>query len=304
MWQMIKERAEIIVAVIGLLMFWMISQFSESGLTSWVPPVVFGLAAVYIGIILWKPIRLPEKVRQPLTWGAVMQAGRVVLPLALAAAGVNILLSLFSSSGSDSSLGWFLVYLALLVVLGSSGLAAEHSLGIDLFPVIRRREARWLVYVLTAALFLTLTQLFLDNLFGELLTRIGLTLGDQPIETGSATREFEFNSPLLLLAQMLVGAGIFEELLFRVGIMTLVWGLTRRWQLGLLVSALFFGLYHITPLTGMETYLAAPVAAVLSSFTVGLYTGLVYRYRGFTAVVLMHSLGNWIMVMLFAGVMG
>jgi hypothetical protein len=51
----------------------------------------------------------------------------------------------------------------------------------------------------------------------------------------------------------------------------------------------------------METYIAAPVSAVLSSFIIGIYTGLVYRYRGFTAAVLMHSLGNWVMIMLFAG---
>lgn len=303
MWIKIKARFEVLVAVLGLLMVWMIAQFSEAGLAGWVWPVMLGLAAVYLGLILWKPYHLPEKEPQPFNWQALKAASRVILPVVLAVTAVNILLSLFSPSKSDSSLIWFLGYLVLLVVLGSAGLAAENSLSVDLFPVLRHRQARWIVYVLVAAVFFVLTQMFFDNLFDELFTRIGLAFGDQPAEPGSAAGEFEFNSPLLLLVQMLIGAGIFEELLFRVGIMTLVWGLTHRWKLGLLVSAILFGLYHITPFSGMETYQAAPVAAVLSSTLVGVYTGLVYRYRGFTTAVLMHSLGNWIMILLFAGVL-
>ncbi|MBN2045633.1 MAG: CPBP family intramembrane metalloprotease [Anaerolineales bacterium] len=297
----IRERLELLVAAAGLLMFWMIQQFSENQMPVWAAPIVLVLAGVYVSIILWKPIRLPEKDSQPLSWGAVLKAGRVTLPVVVISAGINILVSLISPSESNPSLIWFFVYLILLVGLGSAGLAAERSLEADLFPVLRSLEFRWIIYVLVAALFLTFTQLFVDNLFDDLFTRIGLAFGDSHVDPGSAAREFEARSPLVLLLKMLIGAGIFEELLFRVGIMTLVWSLTRRWKLGLLVSAVLFGFYHITPFSGMETYLAAPVSAVLSSFTVGLFTGLVYRYRGFTAVVLMHSLGNWVMIMLFAG---
>jgi membrane protease YdiL (CAAX protease family) len=114
---------------------------------------------------------------------------------------------------------------------------------------------------------------------------------------------FRFDFPLVRLVQLLIGAGLIEELLFRVGIMTLVWGWTRRWGWGLVVSALAFGLYHISPLSGISALnLERPIATVLSSFNMGLVTGVVYRYRGFETAVLVHGLGDWVIVMLLASV--
>ena len=291
------------MAGIGLLMYAMIIRFSEVQFQPWVPFLVFGLAAIYILLILWKPVSLPEKGKQPFNWQEVSRAGRVVLPVVLGAAGLNIFLSLFSSMESGTSFGWFFVDLVLLVVLGSAGLAAERSLDLDLFPVIRRKELRWIIYVLAAAFFLTLTQMFIDNLFSDLFAVIGQSLGDQPVTMSDVTSEFDISFPLLLLINLVIGAGIFEELLFRVGIMTLVWGLTRRWVVGLIVSAFLFGAYHLSPISGIDSYLTAPVSVFLNSFTIGIFTGLVYRYRGFTAAVLMHSLGDWIVIMIFSGTM-
>jgi membrane protease YdiL (CAAX protease family) len=83
-----------------------------------------------------------------------------------------------------------------------------------------------------------------------------------------------------------------------VGIMTPVWALTGRWGWGWLASSLAFGLYHISPLSGMAaTNLQAPVTAVLESFGTGLAIGLIYRYRGFTTAVMTHALGDWVVVM-------
>jgi membrane protease YdiL (CAAX protease family) len=297
----VKSRMEILVAGIGLLMYAMISQFSEVQFQPWVPFLVFGLATIYILLILWKPVRLPEKDKKPFNRQEVIKAGRVVLPAVLGAAGLNFILNLFSSTESGTSFGWFLVYLVVLVVLGSAGLAAECSLGIDLFPVLRRKELRWVIYVLAAALFLTLTQMFIDNLFSDLFEVIGQSFGDQPIDMADVASEFDYGSPLILLVNLVIGAGIFEELLFRVGIMTLVWGLARRWGVGLIVSAILFGVYHLSPISGIDSYLTAPVSVFLNSFTIGIFTGLVYRFRGFTTTVLMHSLGDWMMIMIFSG---
>ena len=107
-----------------------------------------------------------------------------------------------------------------------------------------------------------------------------------------------------LLAGLLVGAGFFEERLFRLGILTLVWTLTRRYSIGLLVSAVLFGLYHVTPLSGMDVYLATPLPAVITSAAMGIYMGLVYRYRGFAAAVLVHGLGDWIVIMMITSIKG
>lgn len=300
----LKSRLEVLVAAIGLLMYWMIVQFSETALAPWVHAVVLGLAGVYLFLIVSSPMRLPEKEPQPFVWDTVIRAGGTIVPAVLAAAAVNFVLGLLSNMESGISLGWFLGYLALLVVLGSAGLAAERSLPVDLFPVIRRRKVHWIAYVLAAALFLTLAQMFVDNLFGDLFSAIGQAFGDQELTMSAVTSGFDAGSPVVLLLQMVVGAGIFEELLFRVGIMTLVWRLTRGWGWGLLVSSVLFGLYHLTPFSGMEAYLAAPVGAFMNSFLSGLVTGMVYRWRGFTAAVLMHSLGNWIVILLFSGAFG
>lgn len=130
---------------------------------------------------------------------------------------------------------------------------------------------------------------------------IGQSFGDQPIDLADVASEFDYGSPLILLVNLVIGAGIFEELLFRVGIMTLVWGLARRWGVGLIVSAILFGVYHLSPISGIDSYLTAPVSVFLNSFTIGIFTGLVYRFRGFTTTVLMHSLGDWMMIMIFSG---
>ena len=106
------------------------------------------------------------------------------------------------------------------------------------------------------------------------------------------------------LLGLLVGAGFFAERLFRLGILTLVWTLTRRYSIGLLVSAVLFGLYHVTPLSGMAVYLATPLPAVITSAAMGIYMGLVYRYRGFAAAVLVHGLGDWIVIMMITSIKG
>lgn len=69
-----------------------------------------------------------------------------------------------------------------------------------------------------------------------------------------------------------------------------------------MISALAFGLYHLSPINGLSAYnWAAPVTAVLTSFGMGLATGLIYRYCGFTLAVLTHAVGDWLMVLLLAG---
>lgn len=180
------------------------------------------------------------------------------------------------------------------------GVAAEEALPVDLFPVIRRREMRRILYVIVAALFLAMAQNLWGHIFGELSSGIGRALGETPPASREMTSYVDLASSFRLFISMLIGAGLFEELLFRVGLMTMIWALTRRWGWGLLVSAILFGLYHIS-LSGMATYfLQAPLSAVLESFGVGLAVGTIYRYRGFTAVVLMHALGNWLMLLLLA----
>jgi membrane protease YdiL (CAAX protease family) len=190
----------------------------------------------------------------------------------------------------------------LLTSLGTAGLAAERRLPIDLFPVLRRREIGRILYVLVAALFLAVLENMWSGIWGDIAAGIGRALGETPLVDNDAASYFDVGNPLRLFLNFLIGAGLAEEFLFRVGIMTPVWALTGRWGWGLLVSALIFGLYHISPLSGMAAHnLQAPVTAVLESFGAGLAIGVIYRYRGFMTAVMTHALGNWLVVMILLG---
>jgi membrane protease YdiL (CAAX protease family) len=193
----------------------------------------------------------------------------------------------------------------LIAVLGTFGLAAERCLPVDLLPVLRRREWPRIAYVLVAASFLALVGQLWAGIAQDVAHGIAQqAFGEAPLDIEGAASSFDIESPIRLLIGLLIGAGFFEELLFRLGVLTLVWALTRRYSLGLIVSALLFGLYHITPLSGMEAYTATPITAVLTSAAMGVYMGLIYRYRGFVAAVLVHGLGDWIVIMMITTLRG
>ena len=299
----LRVHLELIVAVIGLGMYALILQSTNVEASGVQNAIVVGLTIAYVAIILWKPMRLPVKEPQPLTWKTVWQAVKIVVAVVFISTIVMIFLSSPDEEGG-STLGAFLIYMTLMITLGSAGLAAERSLTLDLFPIFRSREFYRIAYVLAAAFFLAMLAMFWNNLISEPLTRLGQLFGDVPTDPAEAAGSFNLENPFVLLINLLIGAGIFEELLFRVGILTLVWALTRRFGIGLLVSSLLFGLYHISPLSGISIYnLPAPVSEVLISGLMGAFTGLIYRYRGFSAAVLMHSLGDWISILLLTGML-
>ncbi len=94
---------------------------------------------------------------------------------------------------------------------------------------------------------------------------------------------------------MSLGAGVWEEALFRLGIMTglvalfdRVLGL-RRWvavAIGLLVSAALFSAMHHIPPYGDPLRLGSSSSALLA----GLCFGLLYWHRGFAVAVYTHAL--------------
>jgi hypothetical protein len=77
-------------------------------------------------------------------------------------------------------------------------------------------------------------------------------------------------------------------------------GEVKAWQSVLVYGlALFFGVYHITPLSGISTFSASsPITTVLTAFSMGLIMGIIYRYRGLTTAILVHGLGDWEVIML------
>jgi membrane protease YdiL (CAAX protease family) len=277
-------------------------MFGSNGKLPAVGLLVFACAAAiaYAALVVWSPMPLPSKAPRRMTSSEVKRTAVIVTVIVLVA--LLLLASLPTTSGRSGSGGLVSLFtLALIIALGTAGLAAERTLPEDLFPEVRRREFRRLFYVIAAALFLTvLTQLW-GSVWSGFARQMGSALGETPPPDRNMISQFAAYNPLQLLLYFLIGAGLFEEFLFRLGIMTLVWALTRRWEWGLLASALLFGLYHISPINGLSQYnLQAPVITVVKSFGMGLANGLIYRYRGFTAAVLVHTLGNWLLVMILS----
>ncbi len=298
----LKARLEFLIPVLGLLIFRAMFNWQNVQLKGWQTILVLGTAVLYAALVVWSPMQLPIKETQTITRPMLKQTAVKVGLLVFFGFAVLTLLSLTSNdSVEEGRLGpaGALVAILLLTTLGTAGLAAERTLPLDLFPVLRRREPRRIVYVLVAALFLAVIVQLWSGIWSDLVASIGRAVAEMPPGETEAASLFDAGSPLRLFLNFLIGAGLFEELLFRVGIMTPIWVLTRHWGWGLLVSAFAFGLYHISPLSGMAALnLQAPVTAVIESFGAGLAMGLIYRYRGFMTAVMTHALGNWLVVMI------
>jgi membrane protease YdiL (CAAX protease family) len=98
----------------------------------------------------------------------------------------------------------------------------------------------------------------------------------------------------------LSGAGIGEETPFRLVFLSFIWSVTRRRWLAVVLSALIFGAYHLTPLNSM--YLVNwqfPVSHFVAGTLIGLVWGYLFTRRGYETVVLGHTLTNWIPAILF-----
>lgn len=298
----LKARRELLIPILGLLVFRAMLTWQNVQLSGWQTGAVVSTAVLYAVLVVWSPMALPAKEPQTVTRLALRQTAVKIGLLVFIGFGVLAFLSLTSEDSlAESRLGpvGALAAILLLTTLGTLGVVAEGKLPVDLFPVLRRRDARRIAYMVVSALFLAVIVQLWSGIWGDLAAGIGRAAGETPPGESEAAALFDMGNPLRLFLNFLIGAGLFEELLFRVGIMTLVWAITRRWGWGLLVSALVFGLYHISPLSGMAAHhWQAPLTAVIESFGAGLAMGLIYRYRGFMTAVMTHALGNWLVVLI------
>ena len=98
----------------------------------------------------------------------------------------------------------------------------------------------------------------------------------------------------------LSGAGIAEETAYRLVLLSLFWRLTRRRWLSIVLAAVIFGAYHLTPLNEMyRVFWQFPVSQFLASTLIGVVWGYVFIRRGYETAVLGHTLGDWIPFILF-----
>jgi membrane protease YdiL (CAAX protease family) len=103
-----------------------------------------------------------------------------------------------------------------------------------------------------------------------------------------------------LFFYFLSGAGIAEETVYRLVLLSLFWALTHRKWAAILLSSILFGAYHLTPLSGMYlTFWQYPLTQFLSSTFIGMVWGYVFVRRGYETAVLSHTLSDWLPIAAF-----
>jgi uncharacterized membrane protein len=99
---------------------------------------------------------------------------------------------------------------------------------------------------------------------------------------------------------LLGGAGLAEETPFRLVFLSLFWRFTQKRKLSILLSALIFGAYHLSPLNGMyQIFLQYPISQFLASTLIGLVWGYLYVKRGYETTVLAHTFSDWLPLVIF-----
>ncbi len=141
-----------------------------------------------------------------------------------------------------------------------------------------------------------------------LIGSIGLDIGRQVFGEANYTQEaantFSTLAPnkWLVFFLLLGGAGIAEETTYRLVCLSFIWKVTKRKWLAILLSAIVFGAYHLTPLSGMyRINWQFPISQFVASTLIGLVWGYLFVKRGYETTVLGHTFSNWLPLMLFAG---
>ncbi len=107
--------------------------------------------------------------------------------------------------------------------------------------------------------------------------------------------------PLMARATISVGAGLYEEMLFRLVALAILHfvlvdliGLSQRWgyAIGIVLSALGFAFYHTPSLPAEWAYFVFTLLA-------GVYFGTVYVMRGFGVVVMTHAIYDILVLVVF-----
>jgi membrane protease YdiL (CAAX protease family) len=140
---------------------------------------------------------------------------------------------------------------------------------------------------------------------GGLVGRMLLSAGIQPAMTVSAGAGE--NHGLLDTIVLSVGAGTWEELVFRGMLMTgIAWGMRRRgagtaqaWIIAILSSSLIFSAFHYWPF-GMDPW---ELWSFSFRFLLGVGFALLYLWRGFAVAVYTHAIYD-IFVLVPAAIFG
>ena len=181
------------------------------------------------------------------------------------------------------------------------GLALAHSIvGYEPLLVTQavNHPKKWIekFYPFLSGVFvITIAALVVNGLLGGILLHIFGETTSNPQGLSSFFPPNAWQSFFLMLA----GAGIYEETLFRLVCVSLFWRLTHRPWVAIMVSALLFGAYHLSPLdSAYLQYWERPLTIFSLSSIMGMVMGYAYQKYGYETVVLGHTLGNWVSLLL------
>ncbi len=198
--------------------------------------------------------------------------------------------------------GWLNPYAIAIFCQAVIGLAIASGIGgFKSIPVGDAIKERHQVLLQVALLLGTaLIAAFPAIIIGNVGISIGQQVFGEVDYTQQAASTLFAGNKWLVFFSALGGAGIAEETTYRLVCLSLVWKLTGKSWLAVVISALVFGAYHLTPLNGMYlTFLKYPISQFLGSVLIGLVWGYLFVKRGFGTAVLGHTLSDWLPLMLF-----
>ena len=130
---------------------------------------------------------------------------------------------------------------------------------------------------------------------GSFVFNFCLVLFHEQSKEAQAISSLPTKNIFLLFSLFLAGAGIAEEVMFRLFIQSFIWKLCKKSWVSIVLSSFCFALYHLSPMDTMyKTFWEYPLSKFTSVFLVGLVLGYFYKKRGFETVVLGHTLCDYI----------
>lgn len=214
----------------------------------------------------------------------------------------SLVIALLHALGAGiGGMGFFQLSSIAKFCQGMIGLALAYSIiGYEPLPVTQAviRNEKWIAsfaHMLGAAIAVVIAAIFVNGLLWSVLLRLFGETMSNPEGFASFVPPNAWQSFFLLFA----GAGIAEETTYRLVCMSLFWRLTRRPWIAIILSALLFGAYHLSPLDALyHQYWERPLTVFTLSTIMGGVMGYVYLKRGYESAVLGHTLGDWIPMLL------
>ena len=188
------------------------------------------------------------------------------------------------------------VFCQALIGLGiTSNIEGYQPLPVTKAFVQRRQILRQVVLMVVISVLVILPAL----LIGTIGLDIGQHLFGETNYTREAANTWHLNKWLTFFL-LLSGSGIAEETPYRLVLLSFIWKVTKRKWLAIVLSALVFGAYHLTPLNGMyRIFWQFPISQFIASTLIGLVWGYLFIRRGYETTVLGHTFSNWLPLIVF-----